>query len=201
MLRLTKFGVFYSRKKLDALLCGDKSSTVLHRSFVCGAEALGFPAFTDDTPAMVLFHARQIQTAWESLADLFKTNDYRAKVHGTSTIVPGFIYLRMPQMALLYIQKCYEFIQAGNVRFIPTYGRPPELSEDLHEILVALSQTMYWAIYLFLMRGGPEPRATAKLEKEFRQELPVGDVASTLLYIELIFDCSELIRLSSRPAL
>jgi hypothetical protein len=113
VLRLTKFGVFYSRKKLDALLRGDKSSTVLHRSFVCGAEALGFPAFTDDTPTMVLFYARQIQTAWESLAGLFKVNDYRAKLHGGSTVVPGFIYLHMPRMALLYIQKCYKFIQAG----------------------------------------------------------------------------------------
>jgi hypothetical protein len=51
------------------------------------------------------------------------------------------------------------------------------------------------------MRGGPEPRTTAKLEKEFRQELPVSDVASIPLYIGLIFDCSELIRLSSRSVL
>ena len=95
-----------------------------------------------------------------------------------SSVVPGFIYTRMPEVALLYIQKCCDLVQAGNVRFVPTHGRP-EFSEDFHEISVALSQIIYWANYLFLMRGGPEPRVTANLEKEFRQNLPVGDITST----------------------
>jgi hypothetical protein len=178
LLRLPKFGVHYNREKLDALIRGDKSGTILHRAFILGGQILGFPAFADDTPAMVLFHARRVQTAWEAAADLFKGNDYRASAHFATAVAAGSVYLRKPQAALLYIQKFCEFVQAGNLQFVPTYGRPPEFSDDLHEILVALSQAIYWANYLFLMCGGPEPRATAKLEKEFRHELPVGDTAS-----------------------
>ena len=182
---------------------GDKSGTILHRSFVCAAETLGTVASKDmaTTPAMVLFHARQVQASWESLADLMRGNDHRVKVHSASSTIPGFIYASMVEEALLYIRKCCDFAQAGNVQFVPTHERPPEFSEDFHEICVALSQTIYWANYLFLMRGGPEPRMTAKLEKEFRWELPVGDVASILLYIELIFEYSELIRFFLRSAL
>jgi hypothetical protein len=194
-------GIRFSDKKLDALLRGDKSGTVMHRSFVCGAETLGIAAFIDVTPTMVQFHARQVRAACEALDDLLKGNDYRARVHSTSSVAPGFIYTRMPETALFYIQKCFEFAQAGNVQFVPTYGRPPEFSEDIHETSVALSQAIYWANYLFLMRGGPEPRVTAKFEKEFRRELPVGDTASIFLFIGLIFCYSKLIRFSLRSAL
>jgi hypothetical protein len=180
---------------------GDQSGTVMHRTFVLGAQVLGFPAFADNTPAMVRFHARRAQAFWEATADLFKGKDYRASAHFAATLVGGSIHLRRPQLALHYIQKFCGFVQAGNLQFVPTYGRLPEFSDDLREILVALSQTMYWANYLFLMCGGPEPHATAKLEKEFRQELPVGDTASFLPYTELIPSRSELIRFSLRPVL
>jgi hypothetical protein len=201
LIRLPKLGVHYSRKKLDAVMRGDKSGTVLHRAFVLGIQALGFSVFADDTPAMVRFHARQVQAFWEAVADLYKGKNYRASTHFATSLLGGCIYLRMPQLALLYTQKCHEFVQAGNLQFVPTYGRPPEFSDDLHETLVALSQLIYWANYLFLMCGGPEPRATAKLEKEFRHELPVGDIASFFLYTELICYCSELIRFSLRSVL
>jgi hypothetical protein len=171
---------------VDALIRGDKSGTVMHRAFVCMAETLGITAFMGATPAMVQFHAREIKASREALSELLTGNDYRAKIHGASSAIPGFIYLRLPQAALPCIQKCCESAQAGNLQFLPTYGRLPEFSEDFHEISVALSQVIYWANYMFLMCGGPEPHATAKLEKEFRQELPVGDTASSLLYIELI---------------
>jgi hypothetical protein len=196
LVRLPQLGIRFSRAKVDAFISGDLSGAVLHRAFVLQGQMLGFLSFADETPAMVLFHARRVQTTWEALADLFSGIDYKAKVHSASTVVPGFIYLRMPQMALLYIRKSCEFVQAGNLQFVPTDGHLPKFSEDLHETLVALSQTIYWANYLFLTCGGLEPYATAKLEWEFRQELPVGDIASILSYIELIFDCSELTRLS-----
>jgi hypothetical protein len=189
-----------SRKNVDAIIRGDLSGTLLHHAFVLGGQVLGFSSFADDTPAMVRFHARRAQKFWEAAADVFKGKDYRTSAHLATALLSGPIYLRMPQLALHYIQKCCGFVQAGNLQFVPTYGCPPELSDELHEILVALSQVIYWANYLFLMCGGPEPRATAKLEKEFRQELPVGDIASILSYIELIF-CSELIRFSLRSVL
>ena len=180
---------------------GHKSGIVLHRALVLGAQALGFPSFADETPAMVQFHARRVQAFWEAVADLFKGKDYGASAHFSTAVIGSCIHLRMPQLALLYTQKCCGFVQAGNLQFVPTCGHPPEFSDDLHEILVALSQAIYWANYLFLMCGGPEPRATAKLEKEFRLELPVGDIASVFPYIELNFHYSELIRFSSRSVL
>jgi hypothetical protein len=173
----------------------------MHRYFVHGAETLGIAAFMDSTPAMVQFHAKQLQAAGEALDDLLKGNDHRAKVQTASSVVSNFIYTRMPRTALFYVQKCFEFAQAGNVQFVPVYGRPPEFSEDIHETSVALSQAIYWANYLFLVRGGPEPCMTAKFEKEFRRELPVGDIVSIFSHVELIFYCSELTRFSSRSVL
>jgi len=61
---------------------------------------------------------------------------------------------------------------------------------ELHETLVALPQTIYWANYSFLMRGAWKlRRATAgrATEKELRQDLPVGEFTSMFLYIEFIF--------------
>ena len=176
MVRLLKFGTQFSGKKMDALMRGDQSNSVLNRAFVCGSHVLGMMGSvgTDDTPAMVRLHARRVQTAWESLADLFNGSDCRICVQAALLVASSHVYMCLPQMALLYIQKTCDFIKAGGLQFVPTCGRPPEFSEELHETLAALSQTIYWANYLFLMCGGPEPRATAKLEREFRQELRVG---------------------------
>ena len=197
--RLFKFGVLFNRKKLDALILGDQTSTVLHPFFVCAIQLYGmqFIPGVDDMPTMVLFCARRTQVGWEHLAELFKGKDYWAKVQATLLIASGNTFLRMIQVALLYIQKGCDLVKIGKLQFVPACGRPPEFSEELHEILVSLSQIMYWANYLFLMCGGPEPQATYKLEKEFRHELPVGEVAS-IMHIELIFCHSKLIRFSSR---
>jgi hypothetical protein len=173
---------------MDAFLRGDQSGTVLDRVFVCGAQAVGMLFLPDvnDIPAMVRFHARRAQKTYERLVEIFEGKDSRLKVQVAMYITSGYLILSMVQPALLYIQKSCDSIKAGNLQFVPTCGRPPEFSEDLHEILVPLSQTIYWANYMFLMRGGPEPRATAELEKEFRQDLPVCDITSILLHIELI---------------
>ena len=101
--------------------------------------------------------------------------------------------MRMPQLALLYIQKCRELIRKGDIRFVPTWGRPPRFSEDLHEILAALSQTIYWANYLYLVCGCPEPRATTELETQFWQDVQVGKVIPALR-LKLITYSSNIIR-------
>ena len=176
VLRLIKFGVQFSGKKANALLHGDQSGTVVNCSFVCSAHVIGmmYSAGKDMRPGMVHFHARHVQKAWESLAELFNGTDCRTCVQAAVLVVSSHIYMCMPQMALLYIQKACEFIKAGDLRFVPTSGPMPELSEELHETLAALSQTIYWANYLFLMFEGPEPRTTAKLEREFQYKLLVG---------------------------
>jgi len=112
--------------------------------------------------------------------------DHRVKAQVATYVASGYTFINMPLTALLYIGRSCDLIEAGNLQFIPTCGRPPEFSEDLHETLVALSQTVYLANYLYLMCGGPEPHATVGLEREFRQELPVGGLISVHLDIQLI---------------
>jgi len=187
-LRLPKLGTQFSRKKLDVLLRGDHSGAELNSWFVRGPEGLGLPFLKGfgDAPAMLRFYARRVQSGWEGLAELFKESDYKTRVQASILVAAGNVLIRLPQTALLYIRKSCDFIKAGNLQFVPTYGRPPEFSEDLHETLVALSQTIYWANYMFLVCDGPEPHATAELEKEFRQELPVCGLTFHLLHIQLI---------------
>ena len=179
LLRLVKLGVQLSPKKTDALLHGDQSGIVLDRGIVCAAHVLGmmFSPDVGNTPTMVKLHARRTQIMFECRAELLKRGDYRTAVQSLVVSASRYILMRMPQTALLYVQKSCDMIKARNLQFVPTSaGRPPEFSEDLHETLVSLSQTIYWANYLFLMHGGPEPRATANLEKEFRHELPVSEI-------------------------
>ena len=186
MLRLPKFGLRFSHEKLDALLRGDQSGTVLNRFFVCAAHAVGSLSSVtsgDDIRTMVLFHARRAQAAWECSIEVHEGNDYRVSIQVALMSAAISIFIRMTQTALLYIQKSYGAIEAGNMQFVPIYGRPPELSDDLRETLATLSQAIYWANYLFLMCGGSEPLPIAKLENEFRQELPVSDITSIPLYL------------------
>ena len=155
----------------------------------------------EDTLAMARLLAMRTQLCWERLAEIVKGNNVKLKVQATLIVATTNIYVRLVQSAALYIRKTCDFIEGGNMQFVPTYGRPPEFSEEFHETLIALSQTIYWANYLFLMCGGPEPHATARLEKEFRQELPVSKITSVLICIELIFYYSKLTRCFLRPVL
>lgn len=200
--RLINLGVKFSHKKLDALLRGDQSGTVLDPAFVCGSHVLGmlFSRDVNDTPAMVRFHAIRAQIAWERLVELFDSNNHGSKVQAAMKVAAVYILIRMKQHSILYIQKSCDLIETGNMGFIPASGHVPEFSEELHEVLVTLSQTIYWANYLFLMRDGPEPRATFKLEKEFRIELPVGEI-SLISYPELILCHSKSTHFSSSSVL
>ena len=137
------------------------------------------PGFSD-TPSMLRFLAIRNQRAWEGLAELYGGTDYKTKVQASVMVTASNILIHLPQTAVLCIRKTCEFIRVGDLRFVPAYGRPPEFSEDLHETLVPLSQTVYWENYLFLMYGGSEPQGTAELEKEFRRDLPVSGITSTL---------------------
>lgn len=130
--------------------------------------------------------------AWEHLVNIIKNKDYRAAVRALMVVVSNTILLCMTQTTIFYIQKGCELIKAGNLRFVPTYGHPPEFSEDLHKALVPLSQTIYWANYLFLTRGVPDPGVTADLEQEFLQELPVGSIFLIVSWIDLILVTASL---------
>ena len=187
--RLPKFGVYLDRKELEGLIRGDQSSTAPDPGFVYWAHSIGmlFSPDTRPTPTMVLFYARRAQIAWEHLVDIIKNKDHRAAVRALMVVVANTILLCMTQTSLFYIQKSCKIIKAGDLRFVPTYGHPPEFSEDVHKALVPLSQTIYWSNYLFLTRGVPDPGVTADLEREFRQELPVGGISSIVSQTDLIF--------------
>ena len=150
------------------------------------------------TPTMVRFYTRRAQITWERLVDVITGKDYVAAVRALTVVTSNFILVCMMQSALLYIQKSCDIIKAGDLRFVPARGPSPEFSEDTHKALVPLSQTIYWANYLFLARRGPEPCATADLEQEFRQAIPVGDHTSIILNTDLTFCDSKLTRSSSK---
>jgi len=113
-----------------------------------------------------------MQIAWECLAELFTSGDNRVCFQAAAFVASGHIYARMPQTALLYIQKCCKFIEAEELRFVPIVDAA-RFSEDSTKLWPLFPQAIYWANYLFLMCGGPEPHATADLENQFRQE-PTG---------------------------
>ena len=185
--RMPKFGAHLDREEMDGFLRGDRSRTAPSRGFVIWAHALGM-VFSPDispTPAMVLLLTRRIQIMWERLVDSLRSKNYWASVRSLILLTSVNILHGMFQTSLLHIQKSCDMIKMGNLRFIPMCGPPPEFSEDLHKALVPLSQTIYWANYLFLTRRGPEPSATADLEQEFRQELPVSDIPSITFHIDL----------------
>jgi len=160
--------------------------------FVLMAEASALGFILKTTPSTVRLQARRALIAFERLAEIFEGENYRLKVQAATCTASGYALINLPQTSLLYIWKCCGFIQAGNIRFVPTCGRPPEFSEDLHETLAALSQIVYLATYLFLVGRGPEPRATVGLEKEFRQELPVSGSISAPFHIRLIYTTANL---------
>jgi len=192
--RLLKLGVHLTGKKMDAYLSGDLSGAVVTRGFVCWAHAFGmlYSPEVDESPTILRFYSRWGQIAWEGLAERIKAKDYEGALRSLIVASSSSTFVCMTQMGIFYIQKCCEMIEAGNLRFVPATGHPPGFSEDLHENLVVLSQVIYWANYLFLVRGGPQPHATVNLEKEFRQELPVCDIPSIRSHIRLIFATASL---------
>ena len=124
------------------------------------------------TPAAVQFQAKYSQLIWEELAEM-KEGNVHLKAQAMLSICSCCIVLRWVDFAREYIRKSCRVVNAANLRFIPAYGRPPEYSEKVRERSTVLSQIIYFENYLFLAYGGPEPRLTARIEKEFRHELQV----------------------------
>jgi len=126
-----------------------------------------------NSPTMIHLHARHMQSTLESLADVFQGHDWELRALVAVWVISGSIILSADDMVHMYMQRSCEAVNAAKLRFIPTYGRPPEFSEDLHERLSVLSQIIYFENFLFLTCGGAKPTMTAKLEEEFRCRLQV----------------------------
>ena len=137
--------------------------------------------FTQDsvhTPAALRFQARYSQLAWEELAKIQKGNDDYLKTQAMLSISSCCIVFRWIDFARQYIQKACHAANAAGLQFIPKYGQSPEYSEQIREGSAVLSQIIYFENFLFLAYGGPEPSLTARIEREFRHELQVGDLAT-----------------------
>ena len=126
------------------------------------------------TPAASHFQARYSQLVWEELAAIQKGDDDDFKAQVMLSISSCCLVFRWIDFARRYIQKACHAINTAGLQFIPVYGQPPEYSEEVRERSTVLSQVIYFENYLFLAYGRPEPKLTARIEKEFRHELQVG---------------------------
>ena len=127
----------------------------------------------DDSPAMIRLQAKHLQRALEILAEISRGHDLELRVQVALWVTAGSFIVPFKNLAPQYIQKTCEAIDTAGLRFIPTYGRPPEFCEDLQEKLSLLSQAVYFENFIFLTCGGAEPTMTARIEKEFRDQLQV----------------------------
>ncbi|KAF9646810.1 hypothetical protein BDM02DRAFT_2889392 [Thelephora ganbajun] len=171
--RLIKIGIRFTSEKQQALLRGDTSGAVIHPFFISAAQSLGmhFCEGMGNLPAMIRLQAKYLQTCLELLADIFKGHDWELRAQAVLWAVVGSVISWQSHLTTLYVKKSCEAVNTAKLQFVPTYGRPPAFSEDLHEKFCVLSQVIYFENFSFLACGGAEPSMTARIEKEFRHRL------------------------------
>ena len=174
--RMNKLGVYFGTEKREALLRGDTSNAVVDRYFVYSFQTIGMHlcGTLDDSPVMVQLLARYAQKAWETLIEIHKTGDDKLVAQGLLFFVHSLIIMGFPANAQFYLSKVCKVIDKGNLRFLPVYGRPAELSDQFREDAAVLSQAIYLENYLYLTLGGSVPVMTARIEREFRLDLQVS---------------------------
>ena len=172
---MNKLGLYFGAEKQEALLRGDTSNAVVDRYFVYGFQAIGMHLCEapDDSLAMVRLQARHCQRAWETLVDIYETGDQKLKAQGLLLFVDSLVVMGFTAIVPLYLLKLCEIINETNLRFLPAYGRPPELSDQVREDAAVLSQAIYLENYFYLTFSGSAPTMTARIEREFRSDLQV----------------------------
>ena len=122
---------------------------------------------------MVRLHAKYSQLSWEQVAEISKGSDAILKAQVFLYIATASLYTRWFEHSRQCLTKACIALNAASLRFIPVIGRPPELTENVHERFAILSQLIYFENYMCLAMDGIEPKMTARIEKEFRHELQV----------------------------
>ena len=135
----------------------------------------------DSSPAMAILQAKHVQKSLELLTQIFEGRDWELRSQVALWVTAGSIVMRLSDITTMYIKRSCEAVEMAGLQFIPTYGRPPAFSEDLHEKLSVLSQVIYFENFWFLTCGGAEPTMTARIEKEFRHKLRVRPAISSRL--------------------
>lgn len=173
---MKKMGFHFSPLRQQALVNGDMSNVVLHRFFMYKFLSLGMHHSTilKSSPPMFLLHARYIQRFWEELAAIQQGEDFDLKVQAMLFLTSACIFVRLVQVASLYLWKTCKILNGADIRFMPKYGHPPPLSDEIHERSTVLSQIIWMENYLFLACDGERPKLTTRIEIEFRNDLPVS---------------------------
>lgn len=172
---MNKLGLYLGTEKQGALLRGDISNVVIDRYFVYAFQTVGMYLCEtpDDSPVMVRLQARFAQKAWETLIEIRGTGDQKLKAQGVLLFVHSLVIMGFPETTRLYLMKLCGIINDANLRFLPVYGHPPELSDQIREDTAVLSQAIYLENYFYLTFGGLAPVMTERIEREFRQDLQV----------------------------
>ena len=171
---LRNLGLHFRQEKLEAIIRGDLSGTVVHPGLIHFMHALG-PHYCHVTlsPLAVRMQAVHVQLLWEGMADILKGDNNELKLQIQYLAASAYIFVRMAQNSKLFLWKCITRVDSMGMRFVPAYGRPPEISEGLRENVACLSQVIYLDNYLFLAFDGPSPKQTARIEMEFLHEFKV----------------------------
>ena len=173
---LRNIGIYLRQEKMEAIMRGDISNALVHSVFIHYAHCLGhYYCQVTLSPLAVRMEAIYAQRALEDLTDILKGDDNELKIQAEYLTTATYIIVRMIQGAKLFLWKCITLVNNVGMRFIPAYGRPPEMSEDLRENTTCLSQIIYLDNYLFMTFDGPSPKRTARIEKEFLHEFKVRD--------------------------
>jgi hypothetical protein len=119
-------------------MCGDTSGDVVHPFFVHTSNSVGMHlhAGVGDSPAMLQLHAKHSQRALEQMSEVGKSDDAELKLKCCSAPPPR-VSSNGGSGLLALISR------SANLRFIPVFGRPPELTEEVQERLAVLSQILY----------------------------------------------------------
>jgi hypothetical protein len=175
-LHLRKLGIHLTGRKEEAIMHGDTSGDVVHPFFVHISNSVGMHlgGSLEASPAMLQLHAKHSQRALEQMSEAGKSGDAELKAQMLLCAASGALFQRWFRPARSYLRKACDAVNTANLRFIPVFGRPPELTEEVHERLAVLSQIVYTENYLFLAIDQTAPTMAARIEEEFRHELQVG---------------------------
>ena len=168
-------GLRLSSDKQEAIMRGDLCGMVVHPFFVHQAHALGmhYCATLPNGKTAIIMQARYAQLTWESMASISKDQDYFLLLEAMFALAASCVLLRWLSLTQAYLLKAVRIANERHITFVPEDSPAPVFSGDVHEHIVQLSQLIYLENFLFLTRHGGEPKATSRLEKEFRTELEV----------------------------
>ena len=128
----------------------------------------------EPSPRIMQLRAKHAQRLYEQLAEINMGNNASLLVHAFFFLAALLLHPKTFKVARHFLRKACIALNATKLRFIPDTGRPQELTDDVREQVVMLSQVIYLENYMFLAVDEVEPKMATRIEKEFRDELQVS---------------------------